>query len=92
MDPAKPNLLLLHKYLWRHHQEVLPNLSNVSCAATSEHKSVANKVRVSMIKEKIGKYRKKKISTQDHIRENSILAPEVCYGNIGYDKITVGIL
>ena len=28
MDLAKPNLLLLQKYLWRHHQEVLPNLSN----------------------------------------------------------------
>lgn len=60
----------------------------VSCATTSEHKSVAaNKVRVSMIKEKIGKY-EKRLTTL----ENSILAPEVCYGNIGYDKITVGIL
>ena len=28
MDLAKPNLLLSHKYLWRHHQEVLPNLTN----------------------------------------------------------------
>ena len=27
MDLAKPNLLL-HKYLWHQHQEVLPNLSN----------------------------------------------------------------
>ena len=60
----------------------------VSCATTSEHKSVAaNKVRVSMIKEKIGKY-EKRLTTL----ENSILAPEVCYDNIGYDKITVGIL
>ena len=32
------------------------------------------------------------MSTQGHIRENSILAPEVYYGNIGYDKTTVGIL
>ena len=33
----------------------------VSCATTSEHKSVAaNKDRVSVIKEKIGKYKKKR--------------------------------
>ena len=67
----------------------------VSCATTSEHKSVAaNKVRVSMIKEKIGKYKKKKdINSGSYQGKfHPTIAPEVCYGNISYDKITVGIL
>ena len=61
----------------------------VSYATTSEHKSVAANnviISVSMIKEKIGKYGKKANNSGSY-RENSILVPEVCSGNIGYDKL-----